>query len=94
MSELKIDLNNIRFAIFKQVFSDVEATLKHLDVDFYVIGALARDMLFSIDAIPTRTTADVDLAVYTCIPAIALTAGRDHVKLDNKEMAFKVRNPL
>lgn len=64
MSELKIDLSNIRFAVFKQVFSDVEATLKHLDVDFYVIGALARDMIFSIDAIPTRTTADVDLAVY------------------------------
>ena len=29
-----------------------------------VLGALARDMLFSIEEINTRTTADVDLAVY------------------------------
>ena len=64
MSDLQIDLSNIRFAIFEQVFSNIEATLKKFNIDFYVIGALARDMQFSTDNIATRTTADIDLAIY------------------------------
>ena len=64
MSKLKIDLDNIRFAVFKQIFEDIEVTFEHFNVEFYVIGALARDMIFSTVTIETRTTADVDLAIY------------------------------
>lgn len=61
---LKIDLSNVRFRQFRSVFDDLEKALKEADIDFYVLGALARDMMLSNDQVSTRTTMDVDLAVY------------------------------
>lgn len=63
-NELKINLSGARFNNFKSVFDSLENCLKEVGIDFYVLGALARDMLFSNEGISTRTTADVDLAVY------------------------------
>jgi len=62
--KLKINLSGARFNNFKSVFDDLEKCLKEVGIDFYVLGALARDMLFSNEEINTRATADVDLAVY------------------------------
>ncbi len=61
---LKIDLSKVRFKNFKSVFDKLEKALKEEDIDFYLLGALARDMQFSNKQISTRTTADVDIAVY------------------------------
>lgn len=63
-NKLKINLSGARFNNFKSVFDSLEKCLNEVGIDFYVLGALARDMLFSIEEINTRTTADVDLAVY------------------------------
>ncbi|MCF6352224.1 MAG: hypothetical protein L3J06_04355 [Cyclobacteriaceae bacterium] len=65
---LKIDLSKARFNNFKAVFNHLEKALKEEGIDFYVLGALARDMLFSMGSIATRTTADVDIAVYINTP--------------------------
>ena len=64
MNTLKIDLSDPRFTVFHQMLNDIESALQHFNIDFYVLGALARDLFFTLDRIPTRTTADVDLAVY------------------------------
>lgn len=61
---LQIDLSKARFKNFKSVFEKLEEALIEAEIDFYVLGALARDMHFSVEHIDTRTTADVDLAVY------------------------------
>ena len=61
---LQIDLSKARFKNFKSVFEKLEKALIEAEIDFYVLGALARDMHFSVEHIDTRTTADVDLAVY------------------------------
>ena len=63
-NRLKVDLSKARFEKFRSVFDNLGNALKEADIDFYVLGALARDMLFSKEQINTRTTADVDLAVY------------------------------
>jgi predicted nucleotidyltransferase len=63
-NKLKINLSGARFNNFKSVFKSLEKCLNEVGIDFYVLGALARDMLFSNEEINTRTTADVDLAVY------------------------------
>jgi len=63
-NKLKINLSGARFNNFKSVFDSLESCLNEVGIDFYVMGALARDMLFSSEGISTRTTSDVDLAVY------------------------------
>ena len=63
-NKLKINLSEARFSNFKKVFDPLEVCLNKLEIDFYVLGALARDMIFSQERINTRTTADIDLAVF------------------------------
>ena len=63
-NKLKINLSKARFNNFKLDFDKLEKCLKEVDFDFYVMGALARDMLFSNGQINTRATADVDIAVF------------------------------
>jgi predicted nucleotidyltransferase len=63
-NKLKINLSGARFKNFKSMFNSLEKGLAALDIDFFILGALARDMHFSNESINTRTTADVDLAVY------------------------------
>jgi len=62
--KLKINLSAARFKNFNSVFESLEECLEELGIDFYVLGALARDMHFSSESINTRATADIDLAVY------------------------------
>lgn len=61
---MKVNLNNARFKLFKEMFPILEDALTNFGVDFYVLGALARDMLYSTEDTPSRTTADIDLALY------------------------------
>jgi predicted nucleotidyltransferase len=61
---LKIDWTNSKFDRFRRIIKPVSNLLKENEVDFYVLGALARDMIFSQDDINSRATADVDLAIF------------------------------
>lgn len=66
MSELpKISLEKIRQSHLKDVLAELERNLRDLDLDCYLIGALARDIWMTgvHDIQQKRATKDVDLAV-------------------------------
>ncbi len=48
----------------KEVFNAVESTCKNLDINFYIIGAVAREIWFSKEGKTSRATKDIDFAVY------------------------------
>lgn len=58
-----IRLSEIRETGLRDVLIAVEESCKHLEVDFYIIGALARDIWFSVEGLAVRGTKDVDLAM-------------------------------
>lgn len=60
----KIKLSSLNQEGLQEVIEKLETVFKAYDVDFYVIGALARDTWFKTEDINTRTTKDVDLAVF------------------------------
>jgi predicted nucleotidyltransferase len=62
----KIDLNKIRLENLKEVFNILEDHLSKLEVNFYLIGAVAKDMWMSgvHDVILGRVTNDLDIAVF------------------------------
>ncbi|UKJ09138.1 nucleotidyl transferase AbiEii/AbiGii toxin family protein [Solitalea lacus] len=64
-STYKIDLNKIRQENMKEVFVLLEKSLSELKIDFYLIGAIARDVWISgvHKMTANRTTRDLDLAV-------------------------------
>ncbi|HSZ26469.1 MAG TPA: hypothetical protein VK766_12140 [Cytophagaceae bacterium] len=65
MRNLKIDLNNLHNDGLKELFQSLEEAFKVLDVDFYLIGALARDIWFLGNSQSrVRGTKDVDFAVF------------------------------
>lgn len=58
-----MNLNNIREGQLKRVFDDLEAAFEAKQIDFYVIGALARDIWYSRGDKKFRSTQDVDFAL-------------------------------
>lgn len=48
----------------KEVFDAVEEACKQLNIDFFVIGALARDIWYAKEVRSSRATKDIDFAVY------------------------------
>lgn len=60
-----IPFNKFRFTNLEEILKVLEKALNQLGVDFYLIGALARDIqLKGVHGIePPRATKDVDLAV-------------------------------
>lgn len=60
----KIKLSSFNQEGLKDVIQILETVFQKFDVDFYVIGALAKDMWLSKEEIQSRATKDVDLAVF------------------------------
>ncbi len=60
-----MNLSKIKDGDLKEVFDILEKAFKKLDVDFYLIGALARDVWYSRgdNAKNVRKTKDVDFAI-------------------------------
>lgn len=58
-----MNLNNVRDGELKQVFDDLEDAFDQLGIDFYLIGALARDAWYAKANKNFRTTKDADFAV-------------------------------
>jgi predicted nucleotidyltransferase len=60
-----MNLSKIKEGELKEVFDVLELAFKQLDVDFYLIGALARDVWYSRGEITSnvRKTKDVDFAI-------------------------------
>lgn len=58
-----MNLSGIRQGEFKEVFDALEQAFDIVGIDFYLIGALARDVWYSRENKVFRTTKDVDFAV-------------------------------
>lgn len=61
----KVDINKIREQGFEALLDSLENTFAEAGVEYYyLIGATARDVWFSKEDIRSRTTKDVDFAIY------------------------------
>ncbi|MRG46945.1 hypothetical protein GFS24_17620 [Chitinophaga sp. SYP-B3965] len=58
-----MNLNNIREGGVKDVLGVLERAFKALDIDYYLIGAIARDIWYSASDVQLRTTKDIDFAI-------------------------------
>ncbi|CAN5915217.1 hypothetical protein BH11BAC7_BH11BAC7_20330 [soil metagenome] len=65
MTSLKIDLHKIRQEQLKPIFDELEKAFIEIGIDFYLIGAVARDIWITgvHGGKATRITRDVDFAV-------------------------------
>jgi predicted nucleotidyltransferase len=66
MDYLKINFEAMRFGPMRPTFDALERTFRKFNIDFYLIGAFARDLwLNHLEVLPERrTTLDVDFCVY------------------------------
>lgn len=62
-STYKINFKDLRQENLKDIFAAFERALQELDIDFYLIGALARDTWFAQKGIRALGTKDIDWAV-------------------------------
>lgn len=63
-STYRINSIDIRIDNVKARFVSLERAFKNLGIEFYLIGALARDIMAIVhNEIPVRATKDIDLAV-------------------------------
>lgn len=58
-----MNLNNLRAEALKDVFDALESAFTAADSDFYIIGALAKDIWYAKRDIVSRQTNDIDFAV-------------------------------
>jgi predicted nucleotidyltransferase len=58
-----MDLSSIREGELKEVFDELEEAFEQLNINFYLIGALARDIWYARGDKQFRTTKDVDFAI-------------------------------
>ena len=61
---LQIKLKDLRQDQLKELLQVVEKVFMKCDVDFYLLGAIARDTWYAKEQIASRATRDVDFAVY------------------------------
>lgn len=59
----RVNLSEVRETELKQVLLSVEEACRDLEIDFYIIGALARDIWFEPHGIIMGGTKDIDFAV-------------------------------
>lgn len=94
-----MNLSKIKEGELKEVFDILELAFKQLDVDFYLIGALARDVWYSRGEITSnvRKTKDVDFAImigsesqYKSLRKYLIL---NHNYQDTKENAFVLITP-
>lgn len=94
-----MNLSKIKEGELKEVFDVLELAFKQLDVDFYLIGALARDVWYSRGESTNnvRKTKDVDFAImiasesqYESLRTYLIT---NHNYQDTKENAFVLITP-
>ncbi|WP_026768045.1 nucleotidyl transferase AbiEii/AbiGii toxin family protein [Asinibacterium sp. OR53] len=57
-----MNLNDVKEGELKEVFDALEEVFKHLNIDYYLIGAIARDIWYARGNKEFRKTKDVDFA--------------------------------
>lgn len=63
-----MDWSNIREGELKEIFDALEEAFAFAEVDYYIIGALAKDIWYAKGDIVSRQTKDVDFAVLAGSP--------------------------
>lgn len=63
-NSLFISLEELNQAYFKDLFILLDQAFGALNINYYVLGALARDVWYALENKQTRATRDVDLAIY------------------------------
>lgn len=60
-----ISSENLNNPLLKDLLKELSSFLGNINMDFYVIGATARDIILSNlhDLVPDRKTADLDIAI-------------------------------
>lgn len=58
-----MNLNNVKHGDLKEVFDALEEAFGKLEIDFYMIGAVAREVWYEKGSKQFRRTKDVDFAV-------------------------------
>lgn len=58
-----MNLENIREGELKEIFDILENAFKENNIDFYLIGAIARDIWYTMGSEEFRSTKDIDFAV-------------------------------
>ncbi|MEX2564451.1 MAG: hypothetical protein WD431_00750 [Cyclobacteriaceae bacterium] len=61
---LQIKLKDLRQVQLRELFQIVEKVFTERNVDFYLLGAIARDTWYAKERIKSRATRDVDFALY------------------------------
>lgn len=64
MKKLNIKLEDLRQQNLKELFKILEGVFTEFEVEFYILGAMARDAWYAKRQIGSRTTRDVDFALY------------------------------
>lgn len=59
-----IDSSNVKAGELKSIFDALEEAFNVLEINFYIIGAMARDIWYAKNTKAARTTKDVDFAVF------------------------------
>lgn len=62
-NSLKINLNETRDPRLREVLLIVDKCCLELGIDFYILGALARDVWFTQEGVPALGTKDIDFAI-------------------------------
>jgi predicted nucleotidyltransferase len=93
----KLKLSSLNQDGLKEVIETLEVVFEAFKVDFYIIGALARDVWFSKEKIKSRATKDVGLAVFILKPGayeeIKSTLIEKHNFKEVKTNAFALLTP-
>ncbi|MGC4233246.1 MAG: nucleotidyl transferase AbiEii/AbiGii toxin family protein [Niabella sp.] len=92
-----MSFSEIRESELKEVFSALEDTFNASGVDFYIIGAIARDVWYARGQKTFRGTKDVDFAIlvgsYAAYDAVREYLEQHHGFKNSKENAFVVISP-
>jgi predicted nucleotidyltransferase len=66
MDYLKVNFDTMRNGAMKSTFDSLERAFTKFQIDYYLIGAFARDMWLShLDYLPARrATLDIDFSIY------------------------------
>ncbi len=93
----EIDFTRLRQGEFREICLALEEALQQLDIDYYLIGAFARDVWFTQENINSRRTSDIDFAIL--VPEAAqFEKLKQYLSMkkgfkDLKNNAFAMRSP-
>src|SRR5690625_2164496 len=95
---LKIKLEDLRQAHLHDLFVIIEEVFDKLGIEFYLLGAVARDAWFTIEQVDSKTTRDVDLGLSIFsqdqYDNLFATLIDDHGFEEIKHVPFRLQTPF